>query len=163
MDDCVLSLGANKLKLLHDKLKTFKHRQRATKYQSSRTVLNPLKFVNVWPHIRSTLMQENLKAHTEETLHRATHILIGIFCLWHCKKPWDFRQEWNKRPPFRDTDTEKPRTTQRQACTERTPGVFFRGSFCMCHCTSICLMSSGRAFLKRCVRSTASSTCSFSA
>ena len=32
MNDCVLSLGANKLKLLHDKLTAFKHRQRATKY-----------------------------------------------------------------------------------------------------------------------------------
>ena len=30
-NECVLSLGANKLKLLHDKLKAFKHRQRATK------------------------------------------------------------------------------------------------------------------------------------
>ena len=33
MSECVLSLGADKLKLLHDKLKAFKHRQRATKVQ----------------------------------------------------------------------------------------------------------------------------------
>ena len=32
-NDCVLSLGADKLNMLHDKLKTFKHRQRATKVQ----------------------------------------------------------------------------------------------------------------------------------
>ena len=32
-NDCVLSLGADKLNMLHDKLKAFKHRQRATKVQ----------------------------------------------------------------------------------------------------------------------------------
>ena len=32
-NDCVLSLGADKLNMLHDKLKTFKHWQRATKVQ----------------------------------------------------------------------------------------------------------------------------------
>ena len=31
--DCVLSLGADKLNMLHEKLKAFKHRQRATKMQ----------------------------------------------------------------------------------------------------------------------------------
>ena len=30
-NDCVLSLGADKLNMLHDKLKGFKHRQRATR------------------------------------------------------------------------------------------------------------------------------------
>ena len=32
-NDCVLSLGADKLNMLHDKPKAFKHRQRATKVQ----------------------------------------------------------------------------------------------------------------------------------
>ena len=32
-NDCVLFLGADKLNMLHDKLKTFKHRQRATQVQ----------------------------------------------------------------------------------------------------------------------------------